>query len=62
MQTLSTNAAEIPTALPDIEADEDRENLLLENQPDEPQDEEVDSDELAPDVVSNTEAREPEKY
>ncbi len=49
MQTLSTNAAEIPTALPDIEADEDRENLLLENQPDEPEDEEVDSDELAPD-------------
>ncbi|MBL0239556.1 MAG: hypothetical protein IPQ00_03120 [Chloracidobacterium sp.] len=47
MQTLSTNAAEIPTALPDIEADEDRENLLLENQPDEPEDEEVDSDELA---------------
>ena len=47
MQTLSTNAAEIPTALPDIEADEDRENLLLENQPDEPEDEVVDSAELA---------------
>ncbi|MBK7804160.1 MAG: hypothetical protein IPJ55_16165 [Chloracidobacterium sp.] len=52
MQTLSTNAAEIPTALPDIEADEDRENLLLENQPDEPEDEEVDSDELAPEADS----------
>ena len=52
MQTLSTNSAEIPTALPDIEADEDRENLLLENQPDEPEDEEVDSDELAPEADS----------
>lgn len=52
MQTLSTNAAEIPTALPDIEADEDRENLLLENQPDEPEDEEVDSAELAPEADS----------
>lgn len=47
MQTLSTNAAEIPTALPDIEADEDRENLLLESQPEEPEDEEMDSAELA---------------
>jgi hypothetical protein len=52
MQTLSTNSVEIPTALPDIEADEDRENLLLENQPDEPEDEEVDSDELAPEADS----------
>lgn len=47
MQILSTNSAEIPTALPDIEEDEDRENLLLENQLDEPEDEEVVSDELA---------------
>jgi hypothetical protein len=52
MQTLSTNTAEIPTALPDIEADENRENLLLENQPDEPEDEEVDSGELAPESDS----------
>lgn len=48
MQTTLTNAEDIPTALPDIELDEDRENLLLENQPDEPEDEEVGSDELAP--------------
>ena len=48
MQTLSTKAEEIPTALPDIEADEDRESLLLENQPDELEDEEVDSDDLSP--------------
>ena len=52
MQTLSTTAAEVPTALPDIEGDEDREDLLLENQPDEPEDEEVDSDELAPEADS----------
>lgn len=52
MQTLSTSAAEIPTALPDIGADEDRENLLLENQPDEPEDEELDSDDLAPEADS----------
>ena len=52
MQTLSTNAAEIPTALPDIDADEDRENLLLENQPDEREDEEVVSAELAPEADS----------
>ncbi|MGD9590706.1 MAG: hypothetical protein AB7Q37_17445 [Pyrinomonadaceae bacterium] len=52
MQTLSTNTAEIPTALPDIEADEDRENLLLENQPDEPEDEELDSVDLAPEADS----------
>ncbi len=52
MQTLSTNAAEIPTALPDIEADDDRENLLLENQPDEPEDEELDSDDMAPETGS----------
>lgn len=44
--TLTTNAADIPTALPDIETDEDREKMLLEDQ-NELLEEEVDADELA---------------
>lgn len=51
MQTFSTNAADIPTALPDIEPDEDRENLLLENQDDLSEDE-VESEDLAAETIS----------
>lgn len=46
MQTTLTNAADIPTALPDIETDEEREKMLLEEQND-LSEEEVDADELA---------------
>jgi len=46
MQTNFTNGAEIPTALPGIESDEDRESLLLENHSDGIEDE-VDPEELA---------------
>ncbi len=51
MQTTLTNAADIPTALPDIEADDDRENLLLENQDDLSEDE-LEPDELAAETIS----------
>ncbi|MFN0139240.1 MAG: hypothetical protein ACKVQW_04025 [Pyrinomonadaceae bacterium] len=46
MQTTLTTAADIPTALPDIETDEMREKMLLEDQND-LLEEEVDGDELA---------------
>jgi len=45
MQTTITTGADIPTALPDIEPDEVREKMLLDNQNDSLEDE-VDSDEL----------------
>ena len=46
MQTTFTNGADIPTALPGIESDENRESLLLENHGDDIGDE-VDPEELA---------------
>ncbi len=46
MQTTLTTSADIPTALPDIEADEDREKLLLEYQKD-TSDDEIHADDLA---------------
>ncbi|MDI1241151.1 MAG: hypothetical protein PSX80_04440 [bacterium] len=39
MQTILNTSTDVPTALPDIEADEDREKLLLEDQKDTPADE-----------------------
>ncbi len=45
MQTTLTTNSDIPTALPDIEADEDREKMLLEDQ-NELSNDEVDDDEL----------------
>jgi hypothetical protein len=51
MQTTLTSSADIPTALPDIEADDDRENLLLENHNEELEDE-VDSYELVAETPS----------
>lgn len=44
MQTTITTGTDIPTALPDMEADEDREKMLLENQNDE-MEEDGDADE-----------------
>jgi len=46
MQTNLNTSVDIPTALPDIEADEDREKLLLEDQKDTP-DDELYADDLA---------------
>jgi hypothetical protein len=51
MQTTLTDGADIPTVLPDIEADEDRENLLLENHSDELEDE-FNTDDLASETPS----------
>jgi hypothetical protein len=51
MQTNSTTSSDIPTALPDIEADEDREKLLLEDQKDTP-DDEIYADDLAAEDTS----------
>lgn len=45
MQTTLSTSTDIPTALPDIEANEDREKLLLENQ-NEASDDELDAEEL----------------
>ena len=47
MQTTLSTSTDIPTALPDIEADEDREKLLLEDQTN-PPDEEPYADDFAP--------------
>lgn len=53
MQTTLTNSTDIPTALPDIEADEDREKLLLEDQKD-ASDPELDADDLAAEDTSKS--------
>ena len=51
MQTTLSTSTNIPTALPDIEADEDREKLLLEDQK-ETADDDLDADDLAAEVTS----------
>ncbi len=48
MQTTVSTSTDIPTALPDIEADDDREKLLLEDQTDIPEDELYAADDFAP--------------
>ena len=48
MQTTVSTSTDIPTALPDIEADDDREKLLLEDQTDIPEDELYAADDIAP--------------
>src|SRR4051812_32327341 len=51
MQTTLSTSTNIPTALPDIEADEDREKLLLEDQK-ETADDELYADDLAAEDTS----------
>ena len=60
MQTTLTTNSDIPTALPDIEADEEREKMLLEDQ-NELSNDEVDDDELDPETGSERKLPEPRK-
>ncbi|MGB7069681.1 MAG: hypothetical protein WBD22_09325 [Pyrinomonadaceae bacterium] len=57
MQTTLTNSTDIPTALPDIEADEDREKLLLEDQKDASNDELYADDLVAEDTFKPRDSR-----